>query len=112
MNSEAAAESQRTAQGCWRSYRSRIWRPQHHLGQHANKKGTIYWAVTLDRQLRQEWTLLNPSSYNPKIVKSGTLKPDRLQPAGSVKISGLTSDGSYCLCPPPSLWTRGRAESP
>lgn len=41
--------------------------------------------------------LLNPSSYSPKIVKSGTLSlPGSSQP-GSVKISGLTSDGSYYL---------------
>ena len=41
--------------------------------------------------------LLNPSSYSPKIVKSGTLSLTGSSQPGSVKISGLTSDGSYYL---------------
>lgn len=64
----------------------------------ANKKGTVYWAVTsvTDGSVGVD-DLLNPSSYSPKIVKSGTLSlPGSSQP-GSVKISGLTSDGSYYL---------------
>ena len=40
----------------------------------ANKKGTVYWAVTsvTDGSVEVD-DLLNPSSYSPKIVKSGTL---------------------------------------
>ena len=41
--------------------------------------------------------LLNPSSYSPKVVKSGTLSLTGSSQPGSVKISGLTSDGSYYL---------------
>ena len=41
--------------------------------------------------------LLNPSSYSPKIVKSGTLSLTGSSQPGSVKISGLTSDGSDYL---------------
>ena len=64
----------------------------------ANKKGTVYWAVTsvTDGSVGVD-DLLNPSSYSPKIVKSGTLSLTGSSQPGSVKISGLTSDGSYYL---------------
>ena len=64
----------------------------------ANKKGTVYWAVTsvTDGSVEVD-DLLNPSSYSPKIVKSGTLSLTGSSQPGSVKISGLTSDGSYYL---------------
>ena len=51
--------------------------------------------------------LLNPSSYSPKIVKSGTLSLTGSSQPGSVKISGLTSDAPITC--PPSLWMRGRS---
>lgn len=58
----------------------------------ANKKGTVYWAVTsvTDGSVGVD-DLLNPSSYSPKIVKSGTLSLTGSSQPGSVKISGLTS---------------------
>ena len=64
----------------------------------ANKRGTVYWAVTsvTDGSVGVE-DLINPSSYSPKIVKSGTLSLTGSSQPGSVKISGLTSDGSYYL---------------
>ena len=64
----------------------------------ANKKGTIYWAITAvtDGSVGAE-DLINPSSYSPKVVKSGTVSLTGSGQMGSAKISGLTSDGSYYL---------------
>lgn len=64
----------------------------------ANKQGTIYWAVTAvtDGSVSAE-DLIHPSSYAPKIVKSGTVNLTGAGKEGTAKISGLTSDGSYYL---------------
>ena len=64
----------------------------------ANKQGTVYWAVTAvtDGSVTAE-DLINPSSYAPKIVKSGTVSLTGAGAVGTAKISGLTSDGSYYL---------------
>ena len=64
----------------------------------ANKKGTIYWAVTAvtDGSVDAE-ELVNPSSYNPKIVKQGSVSLSGSSQTASANISGLTSDGSYYL---------------
>ena len=64
----------------------------------ANKKGTLYWAITAvtDGSVGVE-DLINPSSYSPKVVKSGSVSLTGSGQMGSAKISGLTSDGSYYL---------------
>ena len=64
----------------------------------ANKKGTLYWAITAvtDGSVGAD-DLINPSSYSPKVVKSGTVSLTGSGQVGSAKISGLTSDGSYYL---------------
>lgn len=64
----------------------------------ANKRGTIYWAVTAvtDGSLTAE-EIINPSTYSPKIVKSGTVSLSGSGKEGTAKISGLTSDGAYYL---------------
>ena len=64
----------------------------------ANKKGTLYWAITAvtDGSVGVE-DLINPSSYSPKVVKSGTVSLTGSGQVGSANISGLTSDGSYYL---------------
>ncbi len=64
----------------------------------ANKRGTIYWAVTAvtDGSVTAE-ELINPSAYSPKVVKSGTVSLSGSGKEGTAKISGLTSDGAYYL---------------
>lgn len=64
----------------------------------ANKKGTVYWAVTAvtDGSVDAE-ELVNPSSYNPKIVKRGSASLTGSGQIASSNITGLTSDGSYYL---------------
>lgn len=64
----------------------------------ANKKGTVYWAVTAvtDGSVDAE-ELIHPSSYNPKIVKQGSVSLTGSGQVASANISGLTSDGSYYL---------------
>ena len=64
----------------------------------ANKRGTIYWAVTAvtDGSVTAE-ELINPSAYSPKVVKSGAVSLSGSGKEGSAKISGLTSDGAYYL---------------
>lgn len=64
----------------------------------ANKKGTVYWAVTAvtDGSVDAE-ELVNPSSYNTKIVKRGSVSLSGSGQVASANISGLTSDGSYYL---------------
>ena len=64
----------------------------------ANKKGTLYWAITAvtDGSVGVE-DLISPSSYSPKVVKSGSVSLTGSGQMGSAKISGLTSDGSYYL---------------
>lgn len=64
----------------------------------ANKKGTVYWAVTAvtDGSVDAE-ELVNPSSYNPKIVKQGSVSLTGANQVASANITGLTSDGSYYL---------------
>ncbi len=45
----------------------------------ANKKGTVYWALTAvtDGSVTAD-ELVNPSAYNPKVVKSGTVSSPAL----------------------------------
>ena len=64
----------------------------------ANKKGTVYWALTAvtDGSVTAD-ELVNPSAYNPKVVKSGTVSLTGSGKEGTSSISGLTSDGSYYL---------------
>ena len=64
----------------------------------ANKKGTVYWALTAvtDGSVTAD-ELVNPSGYNPKVIKSGTVSLTGSGKEGTSKISGLTSDGSYYL---------------
>lgn len=64
----------------------------------ANKKGTVYWAVTAvtDGSVDAE-ELVNPSSYNPKILKQGNVSLTGSGQTASSGITGLTSDGSYYL---------------
>ena len=64
----------------------------------ANKKGTVYWAVTsvTDGSVGVD-DLLNPSSYSPKVVKSGTLSLTGSSQPGSVKISGCLLYTSRCV---------------
>lgn len=64
----------------------------------ANKKGTVYWALTAvtDGSVTAD-ELINPSAYNPKVVKSGTVALTGSGKEGTSAISGLISDGSYYL---------------
>ena len=64
----------------------------------ANKKGTVYWAVTAltDGSVEAE-ELIHPSSYNPLIVKQGSVSLSGSNQVATAKISGLTTDGSYYL---------------
>ena len=64
----------------------------------ANKKGTVYWAVTAvtDGSVEAE-DLINPPSYNPLVVKQGTVSLSGSNQVSTANISGLTSDGSYYL---------------
>ena len=64
----------------------------------ANKKGIVYWAITAitDGSVAAE-DLINPSSYSPKIVKSGSLSLDGAGKVNAANITGLTTNGSYYL---------------
>lgn len=64
----------------------------------ANKKGIVYWAITAitDGSVAAE-DLINPSSYSPKIIKSGSLSLDGAGKVNAANITGLTTNGSYYL---------------
>lgn len=64
----------------------------------ANKKGTVYWAVTAvtDGSVGTD-DLIDPSAYNSKILKRGTVSLTKSGTAASANITGLTADGSYYL---------------
>lgn len=64
----------------------------------ANKKGTVYWAITsvTDGSVGTD-DLINPPSYSTKIVKRGTVSISGAGEVASAKINGLTSNGSYYL---------------
>ena len=64
----------------------------------ANKKGTVYWALTAvtDGSATTE-ELLNPSSYNPKVIQQGTVTLTGAGLESTANLSKLTSDGSYYL---------------
>ena len=64
----------------------------------ANKRGTVYWAVTsvTDGSVRAD-DLINPPSYSTSILKRGTQSLTGSSSPATAKISGLTSDGSYYL---------------
>lgn len=63
-----------------------------------NKKGTVYWAVSAlaDGSVGEE-DLISPPAYTGKILKSGSVVVDASKTEEMVKITGLTSDGSYYL---------------
>lgn len=62
----------------------------------ANKRGTVYWAVTsvTDGSVSAD-ELINPPSYSSSILKHGTVTLGGSGQPATAKISGLTSDGSY-----------------
>ena len=64
----------------------------------ANKKGTVYWALTAvtDGSVSVD-ELINPSAYQPKVVLSGTVALTGSGQEGTAALSKLTSDGSYYL---------------
>lgn len=64
----------------------------------ANKKGTVYWAITAvtDGSVGAE-DLIHPSSYMPKIVQQGTVSLTDSSQVETANISKLTSNGSYYL---------------
>ena len=64
----------------------------------ANKKGTIYWAVTsvTDGSVNAQ-DLINPPSYSSTILKKGSVSVTGSGQTATAKISGLTSDGAYYL---------------
>lgn len=64
----------------------------------ANKNGTIYWAVTAvaDGSVDEE-DLISPPSYSGTILQSGTIKATASNTEFKVKLSKLTSGGSYYL---------------
>lgn len=55
----------------------------------ANKRGTVYWAVTAvtDGSVSTE-DLINPSSYSPLVIKRGTVSISGSGKVASAKISG------------------------
>ena len=61
----------------------------------ANKKGTIYWAVTsvTDGSVNAQ-DLINPPSYSSTILKKGSVSVTGSGQTATAKISGLTSDGA------------------
>lgn len=63
-----------------------------------NKKGTIYWALTsvIDGPVSAE-ELLEVKDYNTKILQQGTINVTSSAKDFLVKISKLTSDGSYYI---------------
>lgn len=62
----------------------------------ANKKGTIYWALTslIDGPVKAE-DLLEVKDYNTKILQQGTITVTDANKDFSTKISNLLADGSY-----------------
>lgn len=74
----------------------------------ANKKGTVYWAITAvtDGSVGAE-DLIHPSSYSPKIVQQGTVSLTDSSQVETAKISKLTSNGSYYLS---SVFVDGRED--
>ena len=62
----------------------------------ANKKGTIYWALTslIDGPVKVE-DLLEVKDYNTKILQQGTINVTESNKEFRIKISKLLSDGSY-----------------
>ena len=64
----------------------------------ANKKGTVYWALTAvtDGSVSVD-ELINPSAYQPKVVLSGTVALTGSGQEGTAALTKLTSDGSYYL---------------
>ncbi len=64
----------------------------------ANKKGTIYWAVTsvTDGSVNAQ-DLINPPSYSSTTLKKGSVSVTGSGQMATAKISGLTSDGAYYL---------------
>lgn len=72
----------------------------------ANKKGTVYWAITAvtDGSVGAE-DLIYPSSYTPKIVQQGTVSLTDSSQVETAKINKLTSNGSYYLS---SVFVDGR----
>lgn len=74
----------------------------------ANKKGTLYWAVTsvTDGSVGAD-DLINPPSYSTKILKRGTVSITGSGKVATAKISGLTAGGAYYLS---SVFVDGRED--
>lgn len=64
----------------------------------ANKAGTVYWAVsTVADGSVEENELIDPPSYGGKAVYSGSLRVGTSNTEMPVRVTGLTSGGSYYL---------------
>ncbi len=63
-----------------------------------NKAGTVYWAVSAvsDGSIGEE-ELIKPSSYGSKAVRSGNVRIRASKTEVSVRVTGLTSGGTYYL---------------
>ena len=63
-----------------------------------NKRGTVYWAITAiaDGSVDEE-DLIKPPSYSGAILSSGNIKVTSSNREFTVKLSKLTSGGSYYL---------------
>lgn len=63
-----------------------------------NKQGTVYWAVSsvADGSVTED-DLVSPPSYGAQILKSGNVRVAASNTETPVKVSGLTSDGSFYL---------------
>lgn len=64
----------------------------------ANKSGTVYWAITAvaDGSVSEK-DLVTPPAYSGKILQSGSVKITGSNTEFTVKLSRLTSGGSYYL---------------
>ena len=64
----------------------------------ANKKGTIYWAVSSigDGSIGEE-DLISPPSYGSKAVSNGSVAAPTGDTVVSAQVAGLTVGGSYYL---------------
>lgn len=63
-----------------------------------NKRGTLYWAVStlLDGSVGED-ELRNPSAYPGKILRSGTINVTASKTEMTVRLTGLSREGSYYL---------------
>lgn len=63
-----------------------------------NKSGTIYWAVSPENNgpVSTE-DLISPPSYGASILKSGSVKLTESKKEATVKVTGLSADGTYYI---------------